>query len=94
MKKQKTYVVLSQILEIKWTVTESDSLLDFLTENCTKIAGGFEIEYFTDSTPQGSQFMNGFGGLGAMLRFVYRGQAEDEEQEQQDQDHNGKFEMK
>lgn len=30
---------------------------------------GVEIEYVSDKSPEGTQFLKGFGGLGGILRY-------------------------
>jgi peptide chain release factor subunit 1 len=42
-------------------------LLDWLTENYTKF--GTQIEFVTNKSEEGSQFVKGFGGIGAFLRY-------------------------
>ena len=43
------------------------SLLEWLAVNYTSY--GSQLELVTDSSEHGSQFVNGFGGLGAILRY-------------------------
>lgn len=50
-------------------VLEEEDLVDWLAEN----VGGYgtELEFVTDQSPEGSQFVKGFGGVGGFLRFKY-----------------------
>lgn len=49
------------------TIQESVSLVDWLVENTKSF--GAELNIVSDASPEGSQFRNGFGGLGAILRY-------------------------
>jgi peptide chain release factor subunit 1 len=46
---------------------ESTDIIDYLMEVCDK--NGISLIPVTDSTSDGNQFVHGFGGLGAILRF-------------------------
>jgi len=60
-------------LEIK----EKVSYVDWLAENYKGM--GFSLQFVTDSSQEGSQFVKGFGGIGAILRFVVDFSTLDEE---------------
>lgn len=51
-------------LEIK----EKVAYVDWLAENYKNM--GFSLQFVTDSSQEGSQFVKGFGGIGCLLRFV------------------------
>jgi len=51
-------------LEIK----EKTSYVDWLAEHYKGM--GFSLQFVTDSSQEGSQFVKGFGGIGCLLRFV------------------------
>lgn len=48
-------------------VVESESLVDYFAENYSKF--GIQLQLVNDSTPEGSMFSQGFGGIGAILRY-------------------------
>ncbi|KCV70762.1 eukaryotic peptide chain release factor subunit 1 [Fonticula alba] len=48
-------------------VTEAMSLVEWLTENYQKF--GVVLEFISDRSPEGSQFVKGFGGIGGVLRY-------------------------
>lgn len=50
-------------------IEEREALVDWLAEHHRDF--GSEIVFVTDCSPEGSQFVKGFGGLGAFLRFKY-----------------------
>ena len=50
-----------------WEVVSSDSLLDWLLEHHKEF--GSAVDFVSDLSSVGSQFVNGFGGFGAFLRF-------------------------
>src|SRR5262245_16479248 len=43
------------------------TLTEWFTENYTKF--GAQLEFVSDRSQEGSQFVKGFGGVGALLRF-------------------------
>jgi len=66
--------------EIDFEIIEQCSLLDWLDENYQQYASKFEI--VSDSSSEGTQFLKGFGGIGAILRFaVYDFIEENEEKD-------------
>lgn len=50
-------------------IEEKEALVDWLAEHHRDF--GSEIVFITDSSPEGSQFVKGFGGLGGFMRFKY-----------------------
>jgi len=52
----------------KLTVVDSMALTEWFTENYTKY--GAQLEFVSDRSQEGSQFVKGFGGVGALLRFA------------------------
>jgi peptide chain release factor subunit 1 len=52
---------------VKLEVEETTSLIDWLVEHYTEY--GTNLEIITDSSQEGAQFVNGFGGIGGMLRY-------------------------
>ena len=51
----------------KLTVADSVALTEWFTENYDRF--GAQLEFVSDRSQEGSQFVKGFGGVGAMLRF-------------------------
>ncbi len=43
------------------------ALTEWFTDNYTKY--GAQLEFVSDRSQEGSQFVKGFGGVGAILRF-------------------------
>lgn len=48
-------------------VVSEDNLAEWLCHNYTKF--GAEIEFITDKSQEGFQFVKGFGGIGGFLRY-------------------------
>jgi len=46
---------------------EEQILSEFLVENYTNF--GASLEFISDKSPEGSQFVKGFGGIGGILRY-------------------------
>jgi len=59
-------------------------LLDWLLENAHKF--GAKLSFVSDKTSLGNQFVKGFGGLGAMLRYQIYEEQEDVENLENDDD--------
>jgi peptide chain release factor subunit 1 len=57
--------------------TESPLLIDWLVDNHKKY--GAEIRFVSDCTAEGAQFVRGFGGIGAVLRYKMQLELLDEE---------------
>lgn len=51
----------------KLTVVDSIALTEWFTENYARY--GAQLEFVSDRSQEGSQFVKGFGGVGALLRF-------------------------
>lgn len=51
----------------KLTVVDSMALTEWFTDNYQKF--GAQLEFVSDRSQEGSQFVKGFGGVGALLRF-------------------------
>jgi len=49
-------------------VKDKQIYVDWLAENYKNM--GFSLQFVTDSSQEGSQFVKGFGGIGCLLRFV------------------------
>lgn len=58
-------------------VIASEELIQYLIDEAPR--HGARIELVTDRSTLGSQFARGFGGVGAMLRYSWRGADEEEE---------------
>lgn len=67
-----------------YDIQEKEPLVDWLAEH--HVDFGSEIVFVTDASPEGSQFVKGFGGLGAFMRFKYEGDAHVELDYQDDED--------
>lgn len=50
-------------------ISDKEALVDWLAEHHRDF--GSEICFVTDASPEGSQFVKGFGGLGGFMRFKY-----------------------
>lgn len=48
-------------------MTDSTQLLEWLANNYKTF--GTALEIITDRSPEGSQFVKGFGGMGGILRY-------------------------
>jgi len=69
-----------------YDIEDKEELVDWLAEHHRDF--GSEIVFITDSSPEGSQFVKGFGGLGGFLRFKYEmepGQGFDNYVEEEDE---------
>jgi len=62
-------------------VKERVSYVDWLAENYKNM--GFSLQFVTDSSQEGSQFVKGFGGIGCLLRFVVDFSTLDAEEERE-----------
>jgi peptide chain release factor subunit 1 len=51
----------------KLTIVENMALTEWFTDNYTRY--GATLEFVSDRSQEGSQFVKGFGGVGALLRF-------------------------
>jgi len=49
-------------------IKEKVLYVEWLAENYTKM--GFSLQFVTENSQEGSQFVKGFGGIGCLLRFV------------------------
>ncbi|KAJ6235467.1 eukaryotic peptide chain release factor subunit 1 [Anaeramoeba flamelloides] len=63
----------------KLDIIESESLSEWITENYKKYSS--EIVIVTDQSQEGSQFVNGFGGIAALLRYAYTFESEYDSEE-------------
>jgi peptide chain release factor subunit 1 len=52
---------------VELEMEESISLLEWLANNYKTF--GTTLEIVTDKSPEGSQFVRGFGGIGGVLRY-------------------------
>ena len=52
---------------IEYKIMDYDPLLDWFSENYTEFKA--EIFFVSDKSPEGNQFVKGFGGVGALLRY-------------------------
>jgi len=48
---------------------ENDLLVDWLAENYRKF--NISLQFVTDKSQEGAQFVQGFGGVGGVLRYVF-----------------------
>lgn len=67
-------------------IVEEQPLLEWLAENYKEF--GANLEFVTDRSSEGAQFVKGFGGIGAMLRYKvnFEQLAEDSDDEYYDSD--------
>lgn len=61
--------------EIELEQTDKQSLLEWLASNYQKY--GTSLEFVTDRSQEGSQFVSGFGGIGGLMRYRFDLQGED-----------------
>ncbi|TPX50769.1 hypothetical protein SeMB42_g02116 [Synchytrium endobioticum] len=54
-------------VKFDYEVVEKTSLLEWLADNYKKF--GADLEFVTNRSPEGSQFVKGFGGIGGLLRY-------------------------
>ena len=52
---------------IEYEVVEKEVLIDWLIDNYSQY--GIVLEIISDKTPDGTQFCQGFGGIGGILRY-------------------------
>ena len=64
---------------IDYDVLKTQSLSEWLCEHYQDF--GAKLEFISDKSPEGFQFVNGFGGIGGFLRFKIEMQEEDYEKE-------------
>jgi peptide chain release factor subunit 1 len=53
--------------QVDWEVVSKESLLEWFAENYKKFGAG--LEFVTNKSQEGSQFVKGFGGIGGLLRY-------------------------
>lgn len=58
---------LPESTEVELEQTQKQSLLEWLAENYQRF--GSAMEFVTDKSQEGSQFVSGFGGVGGILRY-------------------------
>jgi len=69
----------------EYDVKEKDALLEWLANNFKKF--GAKLQFVTNRSQEGSQFVKGFGGIGGLLRYqVDFQEMEAEEVEDDDND--------
>ena len=62
-------------------IIKEESFLEWLAENYKNF--GAELDFVTDKSSEGAQFVQGFGGVGAILRYkVNFDQLADEDSEE------------
>jgi peptide chain release factor subunit 1 len=52
---------------VTWDIIEQEELLEWLANNYKKY--GSQLEFVTDRSQEGAQFVKGFGGIGGFLRY-------------------------
>jgi len=69
-----------------YEITERTPLVEWLAENYKKF--GCTLQFVTDRSQEGSQFVKGFGGIGALLRYKldFNTLDEDEAREKEEDD--------
>lgn len=63
--KEIKYMTKDNILKLNEKILSEQLLTEYLAENIKELK--IVIEFITDKTPEGSQFVKGFGGIGALL---------------------------
>ena len=53
--------------QVDYEVVESEPLAEWLCNNYSKF--GVKLEFITDRSQEGFQFVKGFGGIGGFLRY-------------------------
>ena len=53
---------------VELETTDSTELVEWLAENFKQF--GCEVQFITDRSQEGSQFVKGFGGIGGILRWA------------------------
>jgi peptide chain release factor subunit 1 len=53
--------------QVDWEVLSKESLLEWFAENYKRFGAG--LEFVTNRSQEGSQFVKGFGGIGGLLRY-------------------------
>jgi peptide chain release factor subunit 1 len=67
-----------------YEVTERILLIEWLAENYKKF--GCSLQFVTDRSQEGMQFVKGFGGIGALLRYKLDFNTLDEDEARKDED--------
>lgn len=74
-----------KIKNIDYTLVKSESLMDWLTEEKNRF--GSKLHIVSSDTSEGSQFVDGFGGLGGMLHYRFDIPSMDENDDDDDADY-------
>lgn len=69
---EQTFVFRDQANGIEWETVEKVPLIEWLAENYKKY--GAHLEFITNRSQEGAQFVKGFGGMGAILRYQLESQ--------------------
>jgi len=69
---------------VDWEVKDKMSLVEWLAENYKKF--GCSLQFVTDRSQEGMQFVKGFGGIGALLRYKLEFSVLDAEETNKDDD--------
>jgi len=56
-----------EVNQVDWEILTKESLLEWFAENYKKF--GAVLEFVTNKSQEGSQFVKGFGGIGGLLRY-------------------------
>lgn len=65
--KRSDFITTDNGLEVEYERTEAMPLLEWFANNYTNF--GASLEFVSDRSQEGSQFVKGFGGIGAFLRY-------------------------
>lgn len=68
----------------EFDVLESEALIDWLAENHKSF--GTDLVFVTDKSPEGNQFVKGFGGIAAFLRYKWESEMDFEDNDDEDDD--------
>lgn len=71
--------LVGETITYKENGNEGENLLEWLSDNYKKY--GCELKIVSDCTQEGSQFVNGFGGIGGILRYSIQQEEEVNEEE-------------
>lgn len=67
---EKQKVIYNELKDPLWTIKSSENLLEWINEHYKEF--GVKLNIVGSGTAEGTQFLKGFGGVGGILRYVYK----------------------
>ena len=66
--KEATYNFRDTVNNVDWEIIEKELLVEWLAENYKKY--GAKLEFVTNRSQEGAQFVRGFGGVGGIFTII------------------------